>query len=197
MRYNFYNSKWTWPILPRFPEKSDRTECYNGNIFSLLRCIEVLQSLISTQKYTNKLAKRRYSNAWKTHVLTEVSTSTEFCTQYRKNHDYSALVRTKRNLEQSELELSNFCCVGRPFGFRSSCAHELWLKMWIIFITSVKYWHSYQRCSRKQLLLHKKRFVPITKTDPIMFYGKLSFSCAQNKNKQLLTLSLLFTWYMQ
>jgi len=44
----------------------------------------------SRQNYTRKVTKRRYGNAWKTWVPTEVHTSTQFCTQHRNDLHYSA-----------------------------------------------------------------------------------------------------------
>lgn len=64
-----------------------------------------------TQLSTEKAVIKQYTNAWKTHVHTEIRTAAEFYTKHRNDLHCSALARMKGKLEQSGLELSRFCCV--------------------------------------------------------------------------------------
>jgi cytochrome c-type biogenesis protein CcmH/NrfG len=59
----------------------------------------------NTEEYTKTAAKRQFSNAQKTRAHTEVSTSTEFCTQLRRDLHYGPSDRAKWILQQSGLDL--------------------------------------------------------------------------------------------
>jgi len=70
----------------------------------------IFQSQNSNLEYTNKMATRQYGKGRKTRLNTEICTSTEFCTQYRKDLEYTTYAQVKWNLKQLYLELFRFYC---------------------------------------------------------------------------------------
>ena len=69
-----------------------------------IRLVKMIILHDSRQNYTRKVTKRKYSNAWKTWVPTELHTSTELSTQHRNDLRCSAATRTKWHLKHSRLK---------------------------------------------------------------------------------------------
>ena len=81
------------------------------------------------------MAKRKYSDALKTHVPTAICTSSEFCAQHRNDLDYSkSAQRNKTSIRTQEKSE----CTGITSGRQNSEQVQLW--SFTEIISTVQVW---------------------------------------------------------